>query len=170
MSNDSPALVCKILKLKTGEVIISNIKTHSKTYCLNRPMNVITIPIMDKQGNIKSSNLILKNWIDYSKDEEFVIPKNQVIVVAEPEKDVISYYEETKLEDDLEKAQYELEMEKKAENESKLNDIASNLEKDLKKNKSSKPPSNDKLPSEEDSNNHGHINRFKQYFDEQDNK
>jgi len=98
-------MICKILKLSTGETIIASIETESATYVdILRPIKIILVP----QGK-ESFNVLMVKW-DPSINFELPVRvfKTSIVSVSEPEisfkesyADIFNDYENEDVEDEL---------------------------------------------------------------------
>ena len=98
-------MICKILKLSTGETIIASIETESATYVdILRPIKIILVP----HGK-ESFNVLMVKW-DLSINFELPVRvfKTSIVSVSEPEisfkesyADIFNDYENEDVEDEL---------------------------------------------------------------------
>lgn len=87
-------MTVKLALLKSGELLISNIKELVSDnqedvygYLFINPKKIeMTSPLFLKEDSDKESSVqvSLSSWILISKDKEFVIPKNWVVTLMEP--------------------------------------------------------------------------------------
>lgn len=90
----------KIMKLRSGEEIISRIANSTKDkLTLERPMCFRSLMIQDYYGNPKEV-LIMKNWIPLSVENKIDIPKDFVTSFMTPNPDAVSLYETEKEKED----------------------------------------------------------------------
>ena len=98
----------RILRLRNGETIIATIQGADMEYIIERPMVIVSIPATDRHGKTKMG-VFLKDWIAYTNDTYFTIPKDIVLVMAEPDVKMFDDYTEAKIHSDLQKAQDDLQ-------------------------------------------------------------
>lgn len=98
----------RILRLRNGETIIATIQGADMEYMIERPMVIVSIPATDRNGKTKMG-VFLKDWIAYTNDTYFTIPKDIVLVMAEPDVKMFDDYTEAKIHSDLQKAQDDLQ-------------------------------------------------------------
>jgi len=98
----------KIIRLRNGETLIATIQSIENNYMIERPMVIMSIPATDRNGKPKMG-VFLKDWIAYTNDTYFTIPKDIVLVMAEPDVKMFDDYTEAKIHSDLQKAQDDLQ-------------------------------------------------------------
>jgi hypothetical protein len=98
----------RIIRLRNGETLIATIQSIETNYMIERPMTIMSMPTTDRTGR-KKIGVFLKDWIDYTNDTYFTIPKDIVLVVAEPDVKMFDDYTEAKIHSDLQKAQDDLQ-------------------------------------------------------------
>lgn len=81
-----------MLKLITGELVISNVTVLTNEYLLENPMAVMFIPQTNKKGQIIDTNVLFNQWIEFSIDTHLKIPKSSVITIATPDTQMIQDY------------------------------------------------------------------------------
>jgi hypothetical protein len=83
----------KILKLRSGENIICSItKDMNGKFLIEQPFDMETMIMVDKFGMPRHEKLILKNWMNYSKDKRVTIPKDYIVDIINPSDAVLEYY------------------------------------------------------------------------------
>jgi len=107
-SKDGTPPLTKIVRLRNGEMLIATVQVFGNEYILERPMTVVSMPVLNKAGKVDRIGVYLKDWIEYSTDTYYAIPKELVLVVAEPDKKMYADYIEAKIHSDLQKAQEDL--------------------------------------------------------------
>lgn len=98
----------KLLRLRSGETLITCLQEFDTGYVLEKPMLVTAVPLMGSKGEVKKVGLYLKDWIDYTDDTYFVIDKDIVLVAANPDKKMVEDYTEAKVQADIQRAEIEL--------------------------------------------------------------
>ena len=97
----------RIVKLVSGEVLIAGIAETGGVYTLERPMSVSLVPSMGKNKEPESM-VFMKNWIDFSKDEMYIVPKSMVICISTPDSVILRDYNDAKIKFDMIEAQEEI--------------------------------------------------------------
>lgn len=92
----------RMIRLVTGETIIAGIASAGEnSYVLEHPMMMIVMPL--KQTSVtdydmkEDVGIMLKEWIDFSEDKTFIIPKTAVICTTMPNRMLISDYAQAKI-------------------------------------------------------------------------
>jgi hypothetical protein len=93
----------RIIKLQNGEVLIGGISEtndNASVYTFERPMSISLLPAMNKSK--KQENMVfIKNWIDFSKDRMYIVPKSKVMCISTPDNEILHDYTEAKMNFDL---------------------------------------------------------------------
>jgi len=95
-----------MIRLMTGETLIAGIADAGKqNYVLEKPMSISIIPIKQSSmggGDAKEDvGLYMKDWIDFSLDNCFIVPRTAVLCITIPNKMLISDYSQAKIGNDL---------------------------------------------------------------------
>ena len=100
----------RILRLKNGDTIISGFSYNQMTgeITLERPFQIASVPVMGKTG-VKSMSLFLRDWIEYSKDHVFTITDDVVMLICNPEDELILDYQDAIEQTDLMKVQQDFD-------------------------------------------------------------
>lgn len=101
----------KLVRFRNGDTIIcsfSTEKSESVIYVLERPMQINMLPVVTKKG-IQSMTIFMQEWMEYSKDNIFKIPENVVMLVANPEEELIDEYLDALEKNDMHRIQREFE-------------------------------------------------------------
>ena len=92
----------RMIRLMTGETLIAGIADAGKNnYVLEKPMSITIVPI--KQSSLGGADakedvgLYMKDWIDFSLDNCFIVPKTAVLCITVPNKMLISDYSQAKI-------------------------------------------------------------------------
>ncbi len=92
----------KIFRTHDGESIIGKIVDSNRvSFLVNRPMriSISTIGIcddMEKEMTHTAMTVTLRDWIEFSKDDDIRIPKKHVVTMVNPNKGIIDDYENAK--------------------------------------------------------------------------
>jgi hypothetical protein len=100
----------RILRLKNGDTIIAGFSYNQTTgkVTLERPFQIASIPVMGKKG-VKSMSLYLRDWVEYSKDHMFSIPDDVIMLICNPEDELILDYKDAMEQTDLHKVQQDFD-------------------------------------------------------------
>lgn len=87
----------RILKLNTGEEIITRIQKRQKgRVYMETPMCFRTVLMSDPMTGVQREITILKDWVGYTTDKFIKIPESMVISYSSPMEEAISLYEKEK--------------------------------------------------------------------------
>ena len=83
------------LKLVSGEEIIAKMcyLTEEDRILLDRPLCVENAK--QRKGQLEVTGFHLREWMNASLEEEFIIPKDKVITISEIEGDIVEFYNQT---------------------------------------------------------------------------
>ena len=86
----------RIINLTSGDNLIGKVESKGEeSLVLHRPYQMKVITLMDKAGPMnmfRQEALVLRNWLDLSKEDKVSIPMNQIISITEPTKKVSEIY------------------------------------------------------------------------------
>ena len=99
----------RIVRLVSNETLICGIAKTNEIYQLERPMSISFVSTLDKKGKPTEPMMLLKPWMEFSKDEMYIIPERMVICISNPYSDVLPDYNEAKIRFDLFNANDDLE-------------------------------------------------------------
>ena len=100
-SSNLPTPSYKIIRIATGETLISGLSKDKNSFILHRPMTISTEPIYDKKSmKITKTTVMLRTWVEYSSDEFYFLPKNMIVTFADPDDDISEMYTEAKKRED----------------------------------------------------------------------
>ncbi len=99
----------RIVRLVNNETVICGISKTGSVYQLERPMTISFVTPMSKTGKPGEPMMLLKPWMEFSKDEMFIIPESVVVCVSNPYNDVLKDYNDAKIKFDLFNANEDLE-------------------------------------------------------------
>lgn len=96
----------RMIRLMTGETLIAGIADAGKNnYVLEKPMSITVMPM--KQSVVEGADvkedvgLYMKDWIDFSLDNCFIVPKTAVLCITIPNKMLVSDYSQAKIGNDV---------------------------------------------------------------------
>lgn len=96
---------CKLLRLVSGEFIISKIVGSTKNeFFLDRPMTITGFTSMGSVGEfgmIQKQYMCLNNWMEYSIENTVKIRRDFVIAISKPEQKIIEAYDIQKEHEDI---------------------------------------------------------------------
>lgn len=102
----------KILRFKNGDTIICSLSVDNnfQEYCylLESPMQINMLPVVSKKG-IQSMTIFMQEWMEYSKDKHFKIPKDVIMLIANPEDEMIDEYFDALEKNELHRIQRDFE-------------------------------------------------------------
>ena len=85
----------RILKLRSGEQIITEIKSSGKKFRVKRPMAMRSGVAMDPLGGQKEF-VILRDWLQHTQEIETSIPEDFIVTILRPSKEMSEMYDEEK--------------------------------------------------------------------------
>jgi len=103
----------KIVRFKNGETVICSVTIDDTDenfylYNLEKPMQINMLPIMSKNG-IKSMTIFMQEWLEYSKDTVFQVPEDVIMLIANPEEEMIDEYLDALEKNELHRIQRQFE-------------------------------------------------------------
>lgn len=88
--------ITRILKLRSGEVLVSELVYDNKDMIvLTCPARLEIYPVQDENGNLYEKN-VLKRWVEGTKDFVFCLFVDDVMLVCEPDDTTWKMYEQFK--------------------------------------------------------------------------
>lgn len=85
----------RIIKLRSGEELVSDISGKTKTkMTLNRPMEISNSLVNDPFTNIRRNVVYLQDWLDSSCDIKVDIPIESILVELPPDPNMCRLYED----------------------------------------------------------------------------
>lgn len=97
----------RIIKMVSGETLIAGIAETGGVYTLERPMSVSLVPASTK-ANKQETMVFLKNWIDFTNDEMYIVQKTAVMCISVPDVSIMRDYNDAKIKFDMMEAEGEL--------------------------------------------------------------
>jgi hypothetical protein len=85
----------RIMKLRSGEQIITEIKSSGKKFRVKRPMAMRSGVAMDPLGGQKEF-IILRDWLQHTQEIETSIPEDFIVTILRPSKEMSEMYDEEK--------------------------------------------------------------------------
>ena len=97
----------RILRLKTGEQIITHIRnSNEEKLFLDRPMKIITMIMQDPDEPscpMGKEFVYLNNWVEFSLANHIAIPKSLVYAILPPNNETLKAYKTHKKMEDINK-------------------------------------------------------------------
>jgi len=82
-----------IIKLKTGDDIIAVVRGVTKTrMVLENPFTIETLTLIDQNGVPRDERILMKKWINWTKDGVISLPKTHILDCMAPDKKAIVHY------------------------------------------------------------------------------
>jgi len=97
--NDSAKFQVRLIKMRQGETLVCQARRVDNTYIIKNPMLMIYIPFFDKDGNMESTEIAFRDWIEGSVQKEYQIPADAVLVETDCDKTIRTTYQKMLLED-----------------------------------------------------------------------
>lgn len=98
--NEGPQVfVVKLLKLKTGELVVAKIRKSENIITLKDPMQLLSIPVFDEKGFVNGNDICFREWIEGAAVQRFTMDANIVLIETECARDIRSLYEKTVAQD-----------------------------------------------------------------------
>lgn len=96
----------RLVRMMTGELLVAGISDGGKeTYILEKPMGIYAIPVQNQPVESKpitqEMTVILRDWIEFTNDIYFIVPKSSVMCIMRPSKDILSDYTQAKINSDI---------------------------------------------------------------------
>ncbi len=83
----------RILKLKSGENIICNVRTDlTDKFLVDYPFDMETMVLVDRFGIPRQEKLILKRWLNYCKGHSITVPKDYIVGITHPTEALLNHY------------------------------------------------------------------------------
>ena len=90
----------RLIKLRQGETLISRMRRVENFYVLKDPMLMLYIPFLDKEGNMSSTEIVFREWIEGAVTTEYRIPADAVLLDVGCEASIQMTYEKALIGDD----------------------------------------------------------------------
>jgi hypothetical protein len=87
----------KIVNLTNGDNIIGQVIRKENSITIYRPFQMKIITMMDQAGPnnmLRQEALVMRNWLELSKEEAVEISLDRIIVITEPTTNVLKLYDE----------------------------------------------------------------------------
>ena len=93
----------RLIRLMTGEMLMTGISDGGKlSYVLECPMVLIAVTSpRQKDNQIQEVAVMLKNWIEFTADEYYIISKKAVMCIMKPTREILADYIQAKIHSDI---------------------------------------------------------------------
>jgi len=93
----------RLIRLMTGEMLMAGISDGGKlSYVLECPMVLIAVTSpRQKDNQIQEVAVMLKNWIEFTADEYYIISKKAVMCIMKPTREILADYIQAKIHSDI---------------------------------------------------------------------
>jgi hypothetical protein len=82
-----------IIKLKTGDDIIATVRDVTKTrMVLENPFTLETLTLIDQNGVPRDERILMKKWINWTKDNVISLPKAHILDCMPPSDKAVAHY------------------------------------------------------------------------------
>jgi hypothetical protein len=81
----------RIVRLTDGSVLVGSITIDKDFLRIQNPLQLKSVPRITSYG-VKDDS-VLEQWIPFTDDKLFVIPKDKVLVISKAAKELAHYYE-----------------------------------------------------------------------------
>jgi hypothetical protein len=85
--------------MMTGEIIVTGISNSGKeSYLFEKPMIIIAVALPNQKPNmVQEVTIMLRDWMEFSDEEYYIIPKKAVMCIMKPNKNIIADYSQAKI-------------------------------------------------------------------------
>lgn len=98
----------RMLRMITGETLIAGLGDSKDSYILETPMILFVVPVKQGDGDREEVSVMLKDWIDFSQEKLFFVPKTAVVCITIPNKILISDYHRARIGTDSMKEEFDI--------------------------------------------------------------
>lgn len=93
----------KLIRMMSGEVIITGIVNGGKeSYIFEKPMLLMAVARPNQSSNLPQEvTILLRDWMEFSNDVYYIIPKNAVMCIMKPNRDIVADYTQAKIQSDI---------------------------------------------------------------------
>jgi len=99
----------KIVRFKNGDTLICGFAPFDDFYSyVEKPMQITSMPIVTKKG-VERMTIFMQDWLEYSKDTVFKIPNDVLLLVANPEDEMVEEYFDALEKNELHRIQEDFE-------------------------------------------------------------
>lgn len=93
----------KLLRMMTGEILVAGISNGGKgSYILEKPMVLVAVAVPNQNKNAPQQvTVMLRDWMEFSDDDYYIIPKSSVMCIMKPNRDIVADYTQAKIHSDI---------------------------------------------------------------------
>lgn len=93
----------KLIRMMSGELIVAGISNGGKgSYIFEKPMVLVAVASQGQKSNSPQQvTVMLRDWMEFSDDDYFIIPKGAVMCIMKPNKDIVADYTQAKIHSDI---------------------------------------------------------------------
>ena len=93
----------KLVRMMTGEMIVTGISNGGKeSYIFEKPMVLVAVALPNQKPNVPQEvSVMLRDWMEFSDDEYYIIPKKAVMCIMKPNRDIVADYSQAKIQSDI---------------------------------------------------------------------
>ena len=93
----------KLVRMMSGEMIVTGISNGGKeSYIFERPMVLVAVALPNQKPNVPQEvTVMLRDWMEFSDDVYFIVPKKAVMCIMKPNRDIVADYSQAKIQSDI---------------------------------------------------------------------
>lgn len=93
----------KLIRMMSGEVIVAGIANGGNdSYIFEKPMVLVAVALPNQKPNMPQEvTVMLRDWMEFSDDVYYIIPKKAVMCIMKPNKDIVADYTQAKIQSDI---------------------------------------------------------------------
>ena len=93
----------KLIKMMTGEMIVTGISNAgTQSYVFERPMILVAVALPNQKQNVPQEvTVMLRDWIEFSEDDYYIVPKKAIMCIMKPNRDIVADYTQAKIHSDI---------------------------------------------------------------------
>jgi hypothetical protein len=89
--------------MMSGEVVVTGIANGGNdSYIFEKPMVLVAVALPNQKPNMPQEvSVMLRDWMEFSDDVYYIIPKKAVMCIMKPNKDIVADYTQAKIQSDI---------------------------------------------------------------------
>jgi len=93
----------KLIRMMSGEVVVTGIANGGNdSYIFEKPMVLVAVALPNQKPNMPQEvSVMLRDWMEFSDDVYYIIPKKAVMCIMKPNKDIVADYTQAKIQSDI---------------------------------------------------------------------
>jgi hypothetical protein len=93
----------KLIRMMSGEVIVAGIANGGNdSYIFEKPMVLVAVALPNQKPNMPQEvTVMLRDWMEFSDDVYYIIPKKAVMCIMKPNRDIVADYTQAKIQSDI---------------------------------------------------------------------